>query len=426
MYRKAIVFILSLFSIISLQSQSKSVLFLGNSYTAVNDLPQTLVYVAASAGKSISFDSNTPGGYTLQGHSTNPTSLAMIAAGNWDFVVLQEQSQLPSFPDFQVYADVFPYARKLDSLIKISNPCGETVFYMTWGRKNGDASNCASWPPVCTYEGMDSLLNLRYSMMADSNQAILSPVGAVWRYIRQNYPQIELYQSDESHPSEAGTYAAACCFFTVMFREDPLLITYNSTLSSVDAANIRNACRQVVYNNLLSFHVGEYDPQAAYSYQSQGNNIVFTNNSLNADTYKWSFGDGDFSTLANPVHSYTASGNFSVILTAERCGMQDTISQLINIISTGTDNIYNNAAIIYPNPFSDYFVVETDLKQSKYLLIEVFDINGRKLYSYLSENTQIADKAIKIDASQFNSGFYYLKISSNKAIYTYKILKIKS
>ncbi|MCF8295725.1 MAG: SGNH/GDSL hydrolase family protein, partial [Bacteroidales bacterium] len=133
---------------------SRKVLFLGNSYTYVNDLPQTAVALAASAGDQLTVDVNAPGGYTLQGHSTNQTSLDKIKLGGWDYVVLQEQSQLPSFPDFQVESEVFPYAQDLDSVINAFNECGETMFFMTWGRKNGDASNCANWPPVCTYEGM--------------------------------------------------------------------------------------------------------------------------------------------------------------------------------------------------------------------------------------------------------------------------------
>ena len=214
-------------------------LFLGNSYTYVNNLPQMITDMATSTGDVFIYDSNAPGGYTLQGHSSNATSLAKIAIGNWDYVVLQEQSQLPSFPISQVQTDVFPFAKMLDSTINADNPCVETVFYMTWGRKNGDASNCASWPPVCTYAGMDSLLDLRYRMMADSNNAIVSPVGRVWNYVRQLYPSLELYQPDESHPSVAGTYVAACTFYTVMFRKDPTDITFNSTLTPTDAANIR-------------------------------------------------------------------------------------------------------------------------------------------------------------------------------------------
>ncbi|PKN95755.1 MAG: hypothetical protein CVU43_24110, partial [Chloroflexi bacterium HGW-Chloroflexi-5] len=111
------------------------VLFLGNSYTYVNNLPQIVADMARSTGDSLIFASNTPGGYTLEGHSTNATSLSLIAQGGWNYVVLQEQSQLPSFTDSEVQSMVFPYARKLDSLINVADTCTETVFYMTWGRK---------------------------------------------------------------------------------------------------------------------------------------------------------------------------------------------------------------------------------------------------------------------------------------------------
>lgn len=108
--------------------QTRAALFLGNSYTYVNDLPKMIADVALTTGDTLIYDSNTPGGYTLQQHSTNATTLAMISTGAWDFVVLQEQSQLPSFPIEQVEVEVFPYAALLDSLISQANPCTETVF----------------------------------------------------------------------------------------------------------------------------------------------------------------------------------------------------------------------------------------------------------------------------------------------------------
>ena len=141
------------------------VLFIGNSYTAVNNLPQLTADCALSigfAGFPMEIASSTPGGTTFQMHTTNATTQSLINQGNWDYVVLQEQSQLPSFPDAQVAAECFPYAAQLNDQILSIDSCTETVFYMTWGRQNGDSGNCASWPPVCTYEGMDSLLNLRY------------------------------------------------------------------------------------------------------------------------------------------------------------------------------------------------------------------------------------------------------------------------
>ena len=72
------------------------VLFLGNSYTASNNLPSLCQQFAEAEGNVLITDSNTPGGQTLISHSTNSTSLQKISQGNWDYVVLQDQSQVPT------------------------------------------------------------------------------------------------------------------------------------------------------------------------------------------------------------------------------------------------------------------------------------------------------------------------------------------
>jgi hypothetical protein len=271
---KKILTSLLLFSSVFASAQvedSIKVLFIGNSYTYTNNLPQMLADMATSTEKEVVFESSTPGGYTFQGHVSNTTSNQLIHEGDWNFVVLQEQSQIPSFPLEQVEVECFPFAAQLNDTIEAYNPCAETVFYMTWGRQNGDAQNCAGWPPVCTYEGMDDLLNERYRAMAEDNEAILSPVGALWRYLRTNYPDINLYSSDGSHPNATGTYAAAVCFYTVMFREDPSDLTYNSTIDAATAQIIRDAAKIVVYDELLEkWHVGEYDAAMSECYNTVG------------------------------------------------------------------------------------------------------------------------------------------------------------
>ena len=152
-----------------------------------------------------------------------------------------------------------PYVQLLDNEINAYNPNGETMLYMTWGRKNGDASRCARLPVVCTYAGMDALTRERYMYLAQTYHAVVTPAGAVWRYIRAHYPDIELYETDESHPIAAGAYATACAFYTTIFRKDPTNITYKYNLSDNDAARIRSAAKAVVYDSLIYWHIGEYD-----------------------------------------------------------------------------------------------------------------------------------------------------------------------
>jgi len=289
-FRYCITLLVFLVAVFTIQAQKYNVLFIGNSYTSVNDLPQLVQKVAASAGDTITYTMHAPGGCTFQQHVSGAASL--YQQGGWDYVVLQEQSQLPSFPYSQFQNECYPYAQQLCQFIRQYNPDAKIVFYMTWGRKNGDQNNCQYYQPLCTYEGMDSLLYARYMEMAEDNEAYVSPVGRVWHRIRDNYPEIELYQADESHPSMAGSYAAACSFYTMFFQKSPLNITEDCNVD----ANVANIIRQVaatqVYDSLDKWmfvpgtiSVDDYAASSINVYPNPARNTVqvqyaFTNESV--------------------------------------------------------------------------------------------------------------------------------------------------
>lgn len=386
--------------------KSVRALFLGNSYTDVNNLPEIVKQLALSAGDTLIYSKNAPGGYTLQGHSTNPTSLNLIQAGNWDYVVLQEQSQLPAFPDAQVISQVYPYAHALDSMIKVYNPCATTLFYMTWGRKFGDASNCANFPPICTYEGMDSLLYLRYTIMAQDNGAGIAPVGRLWHSIRDNHPAIDLYSSDNSHPNNNGSFAAACAFYAVMFDEDPQQAPYNYTVNAAVADTIKMMANEVVYDSLDFWYRFVPDiVDASFSYIVNGNTVTFTNTSQNAVIYNWDFGDGQISTSVSPSHTFAAPGTYTVELTAsDSCSRSDDYSVTITITATGLHQLQNESNFsVYPNPVQDVLYITTS---DEFDELQINDLCGRKLITvpFYDKN----EKVISVNIQSLPAGIYML------------------
>ncbi len=414
---KRCLFLLLLFQSAAMAQQARHVLFIGNSYTYTNNMPQVIADCALSAGDTLIFDSSTPGGYTLMGHSTLPATLAKIAQGGWDVVVLQEQSQMPALQDNVIATYMFPYLHTLDSLIHAADSCSQTMMYMTWGRKNGDADYCPTWPPVCTYEGMDSLLHLRYLMMADTIGAEVSPAGAVWNYIRQQHPLIDLYQADESHPSPAGTYAAACSFYAALFRKDPLQIAYDFTLSPSDAADIRQAASAVVFDSLATWHIGDYDPHAAFGYAVSGYQVSFTNLSTHADSYLWIFGDGATDYLPNPVHVYSGSQAYMVTLIASSCGKSDTV---IIPVTPGpaavgdlhdqqvTLSIYGNSVnLVFPASWSG--PVETIL----------YDATGVTLMH------EFAVQKETLNTARLSAGVYLLRCTAGAHTFSAKFVRIE-
>ena len=328
---KVLLFLATLTVTTSLSAQTQ-VLFIGNSYTGYNNLATMVENVAASAGYNFSNSSLTPGGATLYQHSQNASTYNQMGSKNWDYVVIQAQSQEPSFPNNQVATGTLPYADQLVDSIRSIVPCAQPTFFRTWGRENGDQWNCPYFPPLCTYEGMDSLLHLRYRMMADSNDAYLSPVGSVWKYIRDTDSTIALYASDGSHPSLAGSYVAACTFFTVFTRSNPLNITFDANLDTAVASTIREATKTVVYDSLLVWNVGKFDPTANLSYTISGDTLTYTSTSTYADSIYIDFGDGNGTSATTGQHYYMQDDYFTITVYAYKCDQVDTSAYTVQSI----------------------------------------------------------------------------------------------
>lgn len=329
--------IICLFSFTIKHSNAQSsikTLFLGNSYTGFNNLPQLVHDVALSAGDTLIFDSHSPGGFRLIDHSTDVTTQSKIASGNWDYVVIQGQSQEPITQN----SNFMSGAAALRNQIKQADSCAIVMPYMTWGRKNGDASNCASFPVMCTYQGMDTTIRNKYLNLTDKANGEVSPVSVVWSYIRQNHPGIELYQPDESHPSPSGSYAAACCFYAAIFKKDPTMITYDFGLNAAEASIIRSAAKLKVYDT-LSFWDFKKPPTANFRFTKGPGVHEMKFTPVNPDGvhqfYHWDFGDGTTSNIQSPTHTYLANGTYTVELSTSNCNLQgwdtataDTIIQL--------------------------------------------------------------------------------------------------
>ena len=300
-----------------LQATTRKVFFVGNSYTYTNSMPDMLRDFATAKGDTLTYAMSAPGGYTFQQHTVLGATLAGIASQPWDIVVLQEQSQVPSFPPAQVATDCYPYARVLDSMVDENDSCIETMFMMTWGRKNGDAMNCPTYPVVCTYGGMQGRLRDSYLEMAQNNHASVAPMGAAWKIIIDSFPGIDLYQVDESHPSVAGSYLQACIFYASIFHRPASGCTYLGGLTSATASTLQRIADKVVLDSLSQWQQYGHYPFASYgAAHGAGLAVSFTNMSQRAVSYAWSFGDGATSTAAAPSHTYAAPGIYTVTLTA--------------------------------------------------------------------------------------------------------------
>ncbi len=412
--------ILVFISFLSANGQTtKKVLFLGNSYTAVNDLPSMVNNMAQSTGDILIYDSNTPGGYTLMGHATNATTLDKINSNNWDYVTLQAQSQETSEEETQMETDLYPHAESLSNAIRTNDECSQPMFYMTWGRENGDANNCNTMPWVCTYEGMDDAIRTTYVSMANDNDTEIAPVGAVWRYIRTNHPNMDLYSSDGSHPSLTGSYAAACAFYTMIYKKDPTLISWNSTLSEADANIIKVATKAIVFDDILNWDFTINSAMSNYSEVVNGGEVTFTNTSNDYDFLLWDFGDTNTSTETNPTHTYLANGSYTVSLTTTKCGKSHTKTKTLNIdINLSTEEFNIETFAISPNPTSKDLNIKLNKTYEKVKIV-IFDIKGKSIIEKISYDSAV----LNLDVSKLSNGMYILNIRADSGFYSAKISK---
>jgi len=237
----------------------------------------------------------------------------------------------------------------------------------------------------------------------------------LWRYLRTNHPTMELYQSDESHPSLAGTYAAACSFYAVILRKDPTLITYDGGLPAAEALAIRAAAKWVVYQNLGDLNMGLFEPKAHFKHVISGLNsrlVQFENQSTNADSYMWYFGDGDTSTQVNPQHIYQAAGTYKARLLAMRCGISTSHdTEIVINNTTGIFNSWSEPIRIFPNPNEGvlYFEVPARFVGLYYQVIDVF---GKVILRERvgSEKGQISLEGLAAGMYGFRLGDYHQKV----------------
>jgi MYXO-CTERM domain-containing protein len=249
------------------------ILFVGNSYIISNDLPGVVASVYEAAGQRAVTDKLASGGLTLASHAeraadeSSPWYAKLVTeAAEREWVVLQDQSQIPGFPQTNTqWVASRDGAVYLDGLVEDAQ--AETLFFLTWGYRDGDVPNAWLFPDFSTMLGhlTDGYVAYAEACASADRPVWVVPVGPAFAVIHDQIVAEggdptepgtlfhSLYSGDGSHPSPLGTQLAAYVFFAAITGETPVGLEAPSGFDSETIATLQEAAALAVFSTEDAF-----------------------------------------------------------------------------------------------------------------------------------------------------------------------------
>ena len=101
-----------------------------------------------------------------------------------------------------------------------------------------------TWPYKDEPKMIEALSN-EYIKAANENKILVIPVGLAFAKANEKFSKINLYTSDNRHPSKAGTYLGACVIFSALYKKSPENNPYHFGLEPEIAKNLQKLAWEV-------------------------------------------------------------------------------------------------------------------------------------------------------------------------------------
>lgn len=256
-------------------AQTKHILFYGNSFTVGGDIPHLFGQVAAAAGQTApniedAAASGTSLAYQLTTASqtaviSDPVDFAETAGFQWDHVILQEYSTLPTSISAGPFAhgDVPRFrndARALFKLVQAHSPSVAPVMYETWARHPGNwtfyrdsYSSTGNYPQAAAF--MQKELRDNYALVREDLSALVAPgVDSLLAPVGDAFEQgcwDGFYGGDLYHQNNHGALTAALVIYQTIYQDSPTNIPY-STMNSYLTLSDYGVSNQAAWDELTS------------------------------------------------------------------------------------------------------------------------------------------------------------------------------
>ncbi|MEP5612218.1 MAG: SGNH/GDSL hydrolase family protein [Cyclobacteriaceae bacterium] len=174
-----------------------NILFIGNSLTYTNNLPRLVQKKAEQKGIIVGTKMIAFGNYAIIDHWNDGTVQVEIASKKYDFVVIQQGPSSQSFGR----EILIEYGKKFSEICKENN--AKLSYYMVW-------------PSRKYYHTFDGVIK-NHEEAASINDAVLCPVGRVWKEHFDSTNNFDYYGADGFHPSLKGSEVAADVIIDSLF-----------------------------------------------------------------------------------------------------------------------------------------------------------------------------------------------------------------
>jgi PKD repeat protein len=140
--------------------------------------------------------------------------------------------------------------------------------------------------------------------------------------------------------------------------------------------------------------------EVALSYTIVSPLVVECSNLSDAESYLWSFGDGNFSAEINPTHAYALPGSYTLTLIASICNRSYTTSQTIVVSDSGIHLGDMQSFYLYPNPVEE----SIQLMGMEHDEVVIYNMSGSQV-----ERFQLRGRSHSLDVSNWPSGIYIVE-----------------
>lgn len=185
------------------------VLFIGNSHTYYNDMPQIFKNICDEKGKDVEVAMQAFGGKTYGWHFGQLTELRFaLLHGGFDYIVMQQAAHSPCPSKEETLADA-------EKIINLARKCGVTpIQTMPWAEKRDPDHQ----------KGMYDI----YNTLSEKFGVKLAYAGNVFEDVFYNHPDIDMYWRDGEHASPYGSYTIAMAVYAAIFGESVKGLAPNS------------------------------------------------------------------------------------------------------------------------------------------------------------------------------------------------------